>query len=586
MYEELLMKKESEKSNYQNFKYIIHFAYSKRSWLWVGCVASVFLVLFNLFKIWYIKELINSIGSMENSNILVKYAIIVVILCILGTIATYLIRYSSGQYGYHIEKNIKSELVNYLSNLPISYLKKIDMGDLLTRLNNDVTIVSDFMVKNFSSFISQVLMCIGGVVFLLAINYKLAIGIVVSILLAMCITNKVKEKMKKAYSDSLMQSSEAYAMMYNSINGIDTIKSYNLEREMQNKIRQRFLSVFQSQIKAEKYSAMMLPSFISMKHVPKIMCFVLGGYMAIRGELQLGGLMAIIQTLDYLIQSAVNLPTVISNWSNVRSAVERIENIFSEKKEREDGKDYDISKREYVVEMKEVRFSYGEAPILKGIHFQAKKGEKIAFVGKSGCGKSTALDLICGFYENYQGMIKLFGHDLRTWDLQKLRKHISYVSQEAILFSGTIYDNIKFGNPKATEQEVVQAAKVANAHEFIREMENGYSTDVGERGCHLSGGQRQRICIARAILKGAELLIMDEPTSALDVDTENKVQSAIDKFSEIHTVIIVAHRLSTIKNANRILVFDEGQIVESGTNEELICKQGVYLNLYHKEQMN
>ena len=565
-----------------SLKRILHFSKDKKKWVWISIFSSLFMVVFNLFKIWFIMELINDIGQPDLIARLISNSIWIVLFCLFSMAAAYLSRYASGQYGYSVEKNTKSRLVEHMSMLPFGYLKKKDTGDLLTGINNDISVITDFMVKNFSDFITQFLMCIAGFAFLMIINVKLAVSILLSIGITLTINSLIKTKMKAAFDQGLSQTSDAYSMIYNAFGGIDTIKAYNLEEKVQHKSEDLFHKVFLSQVKTEKYSAIMLPSFISMKHIPKILCFLLGGYMAIRGEITLGGLMAIIQTLDYLIQSAVNLPNMIANWYNAESASHRICDVLECVLEREDGQEFRFE--EPVLNISHLSFAYEESNVINDISLSIQKGQKIAFVGKSGCGKSTMLDLICGFYNHYDGKITIGGHDLEEWNLRALRSHISYVSQNAFLFSGTIEENIRCGNTAATHEDVIRAAKAADAHAFIMGTDNGYDTDVGERGCHLSGGQRQRISIARAVLKNADILIMDEPTSALDVDTEKALQAAIDDYTAGHTVITVAHRFSTIKDADIIYVFEDGRIVEKGTNQELLEKKGTYVELYKKQQ--
>ncbi len=568
------------KNNY--LKYILDYSKSMKVWIGIGVLASALIVVFNLFKIWFIMELINNIGEANLLDNLVNNAVWIVLFCVLSMLATYLSKIASGKYGYSIEREMKKALVEHMSMLPLGYLRKKDTGDLLTEVNNDIGVITDFVVKNFCELIMQFLMCIAGFVFLLLINIKLAVCILLSMGVTLITNNLVKARMKDASARSLSQTSDAYSMIYNAFGGIDTIKAYNLEDNVKDKVESMFHKVFLSQVQTEKYSAIMLPSFISMKHIPKILCFLLGGYMAIRGEILLGGLMAIIQILDYLIQSAVNLPNMISNWYNAESAAKRVHDVMKKGIERVDGDDFPFE--DAVLEIEHLSFSYDDYKVINNISLTAKKGQKIAFVGRSGCGKSTVLDIICGFYDKYDGVVKVGGHSIADWNLRELRKHISYVSQNAFLFSGTIEENIRCGNMSATHEEVVNAAKIANAHEFIVQMENGYESNVGERGCHLSGGQRQRISIARAILKKADILIMDEPTSALDIDTEKELQRAIDECLSEHTVITVAHRFSTIQNADIIYVLEDGKIVEKGSNQELLEKKGTYEELYKKQQ--
>lgn len=266
------------------------------------------------------------------------------------------------------------------------------------------------------------------------------------------------------------------------------------------------------------------------------------------------------------------------------ASVKRLQEIFDLPLERKDGSAYNHDNAEKAIEFSNVRFCYEPSKIiLDNLSFAVYKGEIVALVGPSGCGKSTVINLICNFYEINSGLIKIFDKNVRDWKLADLRKNISLVSQDTYLFPGTIEDNIRYGKPDASIDEVINAAKIANAHEFIMAMPDKYKTVVGENGVRLSGGERQRIAIARAVLKNSPILLLDEPTSSLDTQSEALVQEALERIVAGRTVLVVAHRFSTITQADRILVLNDGRIVEAGTHEQLMGLKGLYYQLYIRQ---
>ncbi|MFR8643594.1 MAG: ABC transporter ATP-binding protein, partial [Monoglobus pectinilyticus] len=312
------------------------------------------------------------------------------------------------------------------------------------------------------------------------------------------------------------------------------------------------------------------------------------GYLCFKGSLTLGALIAFSSLLGQTLSPLMRASSMFFNLKSASASAERVFSIINEPSEQE-GSEVSASLNGDVpaIQFENVSFGYEEdKPVLKNLNLSIKKGETVGFAGASGCGKSTILGLICGFYRPSSGRILIGGIDMGDRNLKAVRSLISYVSQDAYLFPFSIYDNIAMGKSGATKEEVIAAAKAAYAHDFIMETENGYDTIVGERGSRLSGGQIQRISIARAMLKDAPILLLDEATSALDVKAEAEVQKALDNLSIGRTVLVVAHRLSTIKGADRIAVIDNGIVAECGSHDELLKKDGLYAKLQnvHSQQ--
>jgi len=322
--------------------------------------------------------------------------------------------------------------------------------------------------------------------------------------------------------------------------------------------------------------------------MPTVFCIGFGSYLIIRGEMSPGQLVAFHFLFGFVKWPLAFLPDMLNRLKRSMGAGERVAEVMDIKPERSGGRDFSGGDApggdDEAMRFEEVGFSYGEGPpVLQDMSFSLARGERIAIVGASGCGKSTVLKLACGDYETHTGRILVEGHDSREWDLSALRSRLSVISQDVFLFPTSILENIAYGRPGASREEIEAAARTANAEEFILKAPQGYETQVGERGIKLSGGQRQRIALARAILKDAPFLLLDEPTSALDTHSEALVQEAIERSLEGRTAVIVAHRLSTIKGVDRILVMDKGRVAEEGPHEALLAAGGLYAALYSRQ---
>ncbi|MFA7674274.1 MAG: ABC transporter ATP-binding protein, partial [Clostridia bacterium] len=315
--------------------------------------------------------------------------------------------------------------------------------------------------------------------------------------------------------------------------------------------------------------------------------YVIGGVLIFQNEMTIGQLFTFVQVLMPVTRSFGELSDV---WTSITEAVGSSEHFFKfldADEERTSGESYSVTDSKDMVQFKNVSFSYTpQIPLITDVSFTVKKGEKVAIVGVSGCGKSTLHKLILGYYENYKGEIIIGDHELKQWNVEDLRSNMSSVFQDTYLFNNTIKENVRMGNIDADDDQITDAIKKANAMEFVSTFENGIDSNVGERGSTLSGGQKQRIVLARAILKNAPILLLDEPTSALDSKSEYYIQQSIQDINEDITVITIAHRLSTIINADKILVLDEGRIVETGNHETLISKKGKYFELYERQLVN
>ena len=338
------------------------------------------------------------------------------------------------------------------------------------------------------------------------------------------------------------------------------------------------------ELKRQQRLAVMTTLVVVVRQIPVLATAGAGGYLAVTGRLSPGGLFAFLYLLHFLVDSLSGIPGLLLELRSAGAAAARIAQVIQRPTERKGGNRFAGVQRLPAVAFRDVVFSYGDqAAVLDGVDFGIPHQRTVALVGPSGGGKSTVFKLLCGFYEPERGSVDLYGHALREWSLEAARAELSLVAQDTYLFPATVAENISLSRPGASIDDVVEAAKMANAHEFIAELPQGYDTPVGERGSRLSGGERQRIGIARAILKDAPILLLDEPTSALDARSEALVEEALERFTEGRTVLVIAHRLSTIRSADEIVVLDGGRIVERGAHEDLMQRGGVYKQLYLKQ---
>jgi len=455
-------------------------------------------------------------------------------------------------------------------------------GDIISRLTNDVNLVRDFLANSFTRLFTIPLMAFFALAYMLWVSWSLTLLSILLIPVMGLISGRISAAMAKNSSELQQQLGKVNEAARDSLSGILVTKTFNLEN--------RQAASFAAKVKASVASSLelakgrsILGGLASIFNIsPFIICLFYGGILIGRGQISAGQLIAFVNLLNYLANPMQQIPRLLGELQINRAAVRRIGELLETTSERTGGQSFAPGDNT-LLELRDVSFGYGEKELLRGLSFEIHRGEQIALVGPSGGGKSSILKLIAGFYLPRQGEIRMYGHSLAEWNLNALRENMAMVTQDTYLYPGTIAENIGWGKPGSPMDEVIQAAKLANAHDFITALPQGYQSQVGELGTRLSGGQRQRIAIARAILNDADLLLLDEPTSALDTESELLVQQALDTFMSGKTSIIVAHRLSTIKNAHRVLVIDQGRVLESGSHHELLAQKGTYYNLYHTQ---
>lgn len=486
-----------------------------------------------------------------------------------------------------VSRSFRNNLYEKVTKLPLSYFSKEKKGDLMSRMTNDVQEVEWSILSSLESFICSPIEILGFLLMLFFLNYQLTFFVLILLPIAALIIGSLGVKLKKSSTDAQSRMGMLLSTIEETLSGIRIIKAFTAEKIVNKKFQERNqgYTKVQMRIFRRNYLASPLSEFLSWVIVGIILAF--GGYLVLNStsSFPAEAFITYIMFFTQIISPAKKFTTANYNLQKGIASLNRIEEVLNAKNtilEKENA--VKIISFTDKIEYKNVNFKYLEDWVLNNINLEIHHGQTIALVGQSGSGKSTMADMLPRFYDVNAGEILIDGHNLKDLNITSLRNLFGIVNQEPILFNDTIFNNIAFGMEYATEKAVIQAAKIANAHEFILQSPDGYQTNIGDRGNNLSGGQRQRISIARALLHNPPILILDEATSSLDSESEKVVQEALDHLMKSRTSIVIAHRLSTIYNADLICVLQHGEIVERGTHAELLkIPNGVYHKLYNTQ---
>jgi subfamily B ATP-binding cassette protein MsbA len=511
-----------------------------------------------------------------------RYTLLLVLVFAGQAVFSGLQNYLFARSGEGVVADLRRHLFSHLLSLSPRFFENHKTGDITSRLTSDVATVQGVVSTALVQLFTTPLMFAATLTILFWTNWKLSsfiLAVVPVVILVAIVLGRMIRRLSKAYQDKV---AEANARAEESISGIRVVQSFTAEKLEAERYSQLIGESYRTALRRALVSSGLSGVVFFTIFSALGLIFWYGGRLVSLGEITPGQLVSFIL---YAFNVAASVGTLAGIWSQVQSALGASSRIFelldtpSDLKEPENP--YPLVAVRGEVRLEDVHFAYDErGEILRGVNLTALPGQVVALVGPSGAGKSTLIALIPRFYDVTRGRITLDGVDIRQLRLVDLRRQIALVPQETLLFSGSIEENIRYGNPLASQAEVIEAAKAANAHEFISAFPQGYQTLVGERGVKLSGGQRQRIAIARALLKNPRILILDEATSSLDSESEALVQEALDKLMQGRTTFVIAHRLSTVRNADQIVVLDKGQIVQQGTHEELLAQGGLYRDLY------
>ncbi|MEW9701789.1 ABC transporter ATP-binding protein [Paenibacillus sp. SI8] len=560
------------------FRRLVRYVKPYSFWVAVTVVASLALAAVDIILGKYLERMVE--GLIDSP---LEILILIAGMILIGMPCRYLIKYASAKFSVKALRDLRNELINSISDMPVASVERKYTGDLLSRLTSDTGILQNFFIQHFANLFYLPVVFTGALIMLLLTSWKLVLSSLVLLPLGMAIAALLTNSMR-SFSEQLRDKyGQLNALAQDSISGLSIIKAFNVQAVFFRKYSQLMQQAVNQSLKLERRYAALGPIAIISLSAPIVFVIIYGGRLIQQGELNAGGIILFLYLLAFILQPVSMAPTILAQIEEASGAARRLFEALDWPLERSGEAKEKVDLDSDPVLFEDLTFSYdGKTNVLEGVSFQLKKGETLAIVGASGGGKSTIFKLLCGFYEPEKGngIISLFNRSVDDWDLTELRSQISVVSQDSYLFPTTVADNIGYGRINVSRAEIVAAAKAANAHEFIMQLPQGYETSLGERGGGLSGGQKQRIAIARAFLKEAPLLLLDEPTSALDTMSEALVQTALKQLMADRTVIVIAHRLSTVMQADRILVLDQGRIVESGTHDQLIQMNGVYKKLY------
>ena len=546
--------------------------------------SAVIVALCNLFYPMIAKELIDNVGS-ENFtiNVVIMNAALLLAVYIIKAIFQYIIGYYGHIVGVRMQKDMRRDLFKKYEKLPFSYFDSHKTGDLLSRLTSDLFDVSELAHHGPENVFLAILMFIGSFSILWSINPALTMIMFSIVPFIVLFTSLSRKRMHNAMRQSRLKMSEINSTLENSITGVRETKAYVAEEYEMGRF-DKVNSMYAHYRSEAMFSLGFFDSIMQfLTDLLYLVIILVGGIFLIMGEIDSGEFTAFMLFVSSFINPINRFVALFEQLQEGMSGFSRFCDILAEPDEVDEG-EIEITDIKGDLVFDNVSFGYGDTDgvenVISSLNLRVEAGKMLALVGPSGGGKSTLCNLIPRFYNVSDGRITIDGVDTKNITLKSLRRNIGIVSQTVFLFDGTIRENIAYGADDATEEEIIAAAKKANIHEHIISLKNGYDTEVGERGVKLSGGQRQRIAIARVFLKNPKLLILDEATSALDNATEMQIQSSLEELSRGRTVIVVAHRLSTVKNADEIVVLDKNGIVEQGTHEELLSRGGEYKKLY------
>ena len=548
----------------------------------LSVICMILVSASNLYVPWIIKDVIDKVLEEKDMTMLyVIIASIIVVMFIRGS-TTFAHRYLMGYIGQSVIRDLRNKLYDHLQNLPIAYFDKRRTGEIMSNLTNDISALQNAMTTDFIMLVQEGAIFIGSFAAMIYLQWKLTVLCLV-IVPVVSVTIKFFGKKLHSSGRSVQEKlADVTSILQETISGVRIIRSFNrtgYETGRFDKVNQ---SNFKATVKAIRQQSQLTPvvEFLAALAIAVIIWY--GGVSVIDGLMTAGELIAF---LIYAINLANPIKRIAESFGNIQKSLAAADRVFAILDVPEEDYDHSHEKELVVtsgrVEAKHVKFEYEkDNPVLTDLNFVANPGETIAIVGPSGAGKSTIANLLPRFYEITGGEIDIDGMNIRDASLGSLRDQIGLVPQDTLLFNTSIRENVLYGRLDATDEEVWEAIRSANAEKFIKALPYGIETKVGDRGLVLSGGQRQRIAIARAILKNPKILILDEATSALDTESEKIVQDALDKLMVGRTSFVIAHRLSTIKNADQILVLNNGVIAERGTHDELMAKGGLYYDLY------
>lgn len=572
--------------NSDTLKRILSYTKPYAGYFVLAIISAIISVVATLTAPVIIGEAVDCIIEAGNVNfpVILRYLIILGITILVVGIFQWAMYLCTNKISYRSMRDLRIDVFEKLNEVPLKYIDGNSHGDIMSRIVSDIELITDGFLQGFNQLFTGIITILGTLIFMLKINYKIAIVVVLITPLSLFVAYFISKHSFRKFREQSSLRGELSGYIEELIGNQKVVKAFGYEDRAEEKFEEINSRLYECGVKAQFYSALTNPSTRFVNGIVYAAVGITGAVGAVQGTISVGQISTFLSYANQYTKPFNEITGVIAELQTAFASAKRVFAVLDEEPEISDENSQEISHCDGTVTIKDVDFSYNpEVPLIDNLNLDVKQGQRIAIVGPTGCGKTTIINLLMRFYDVTDGEIRASGIPIKDLKRSNLRSMYGMVLQETWLFKGTVRDNIAYGREGASMEEVIEAAKSAHAHGFIKRLPHGYDTIIAEDGGNISQGQKQLLCIARIMLTKPPMLILDEATSSIDTRTEVKIQKAFAKMMEGRTSFIVAHRLSTIKEADTILVMNSGHIIEQGNHKELLKKQGFYANLYNSQ---
>ena len=571
----------------QVVKRLLKFTKPYIGYLIMALICALFSVTFTLLGPVLIGKGIDLIIGPNNVdfNGILKIIVILMATIILVALFQWLMGLYTNIVTQKTVKDLRIASFSKINEVPLRYIDSNPHGDIINRVVNDIDLISDGLLQGFTQLFTGIVTIVGTLLFMLSINVSIALVVVLVTPLSLFVASFIAKKSHNSFKVQSATRGELSGYIEEMLGNQKVVKAFSYEDEAEEKFKEINARLYESGVKSQFYSSLTNPSTRFVNGIVYAAVGIIGALLAIKGKLTIGDISCFLSYANQYTKPFNEISGVVTELQTAFASAKRVFNLLDELPETPEDKDaISLVKADGYLEINNVNFSYSEnKKLIENLNLKVKPGNRIAIVGPTGCGKTTIINLLMRFYDVTSGEIKVDNTNITHLTREGLRRNFGMVLQDTWLYSGTVKENIAYGKADATDEEIIEAAKAAHAHNFIMRLPNGYDTLINDDGSNISQGQKQLLCIARVMLTKPPMLILDEATSSIDTRTEIYIQKAFDKMMEGRTSFIVAHRLSTIKEADRILVMNAGKIIEQGKHEQLLAANGFYANLYNSQ---